>query len=314
MRKVLMIFLASSLLLAAIACGSSTPEKQPEKQVAIEGIGWTLYNVDPSFWSDGSPESALVGFGIYLSGTRLVANDIKEVTITAPTEKHWSWPRPQQSIADRFDVKHQVFTAPWLYVPAYDDGSCLPIGTYSFDIQLSNGTSASKTLLIPAPGQTTTAGAAFVFTENYLYADNPPPGFTPLPKRATIQSAIIDFAQSTLDIDFSVSDGLVYSGWVEFYNTNGDYIGYIGTVNKPARFRDYFTDKIASYLNGGSAFHTDGTTNTVSLKKAQLYFEDSASFEDVAFVRLILTDGKQYASTDYGFDTMSISAAVGVTK
>lgn len=291
------VTLILALLLAA--CGGAGTSSVPKKQVSIESLGWIIENRDPSLSS--SSTSARLRTYINLVDMGLEASDFASVEITDPSDDdgHWFFDTLDE-FGDNFDREYSTFTFT-LVDSSRDNGSVMPLGDYVVTLKLKNGNSATQTLSVPAPGSREADGYSFVYTEDYSGAGNPPSNYAALPKRATITNATLDAQASTLDVSFSVTDDMIYSGWLWFYDEAGEFVGYTDYL------RNYETGAVMAQLNGGASLLTDGATNTLNLTAAseQLTLVNEASFSDIASVSVVLTDGKQYADTKSSYDTRS---------
>ena len=312
--------LASTLVfLLLAACGGAptppipetpvVPETPavPQKQVSIESLGWVIENDEPSRSPDGA--TAFLRPSVKFTDTDLEAGDFASIRVISPEGGSWVYD-DAEDFERGFYEESNFFRMGGLYAARLDGGSYIALGDYTVEVTLKNGNSTKKTLFVPAPGSTETDGYEFAYTENHSGAANPPSNFVALPKRATIQSAALDTQASSLKVDFSAQGDAVYSGWVEAYNAQGDYIGYFGD------FRDYKTGTLMPQLNTGTALFTDGTTTnalSVSAEQMTIFDTDTTSFSDIASILIVLTDGEQYAGTESMYDVITISEEVDVS-
>lgn len=283
------------------ACGSSGPAKD----VTISDAFWVIDNRV----SENSGASAFLRFWLVFEEVDLEAEDFASIEIEDPTKtRTWTFDEAEDFEEDFFvGEMNSLFATNYLYSSA-DDGSTLPIGTYTFTITLKNGRTETGSLLVPAPGSLGTEGRSHVYTENFSRASNPPGGYVALPRRGTIEAATLDPQAASLELTFSATDELVFSGWLVAYDAAGDSIGASDDL------RDYETGAVMPGLNEGAGFMTEGTSNRLTLSSSQFEFwEDDTSFEDIAALRLILTDGSQYEGTTSTYDTRSVSGLFEVT-
>ena len=287
-------------LLALSACGSSGSDKQ----VSVETVYWITENLNRDAEEPGP--TARVRFRLIFAEEDLSADDFASIRIEDPSQTlDWVFDETED-FEERFDAEYGNFLTPFLVSSRLDGGSVLPIGTYTFTITLKNGNSNTATLLVPAPNSLGTDGNSFVYTEDFSGADAPPAGYTPLPRRGTIEAATLE--ADSLDVTFSVESDVIYSGWLWAFDAEGEYVG------KSEDLRVYETGTISAGLNGGAALLTDGTSNQLSLSPSRFEFKEGRSFEDVASIYLVLTDGEQYLGTDTDlWDNRSVSSKFEVS-
>ena len=311
--------LVTALTLFLVACGGTTNTTAPktpnpetptsQKQASIRKVGWTLENRDPSWSTSGN--TAFLRASIYFTDTTLEASDFASIEISDSTDRDIVWTFDEEAdFEDNFNSENDVFRTNLVH-SSQDDGSVIPLGTYTFEAKLKNGRSATKALLVSAPGSTAAAGKNFGYTENYSGATNAPSNFVALPKRAAVESAVLDLQASNISVAFSVTDDTIYSGWLWFYDSAGDYVGY------SYNFRNYKTGVLMEQLNEGASLFTDGATNTVTLAASaeQLSLEENKTLSDIASISVVLTDGGQYVDVEdtYGYDTWSRTGKLDVS-
>ena len=301
MRKKIIVIAALALAILLAACGTSAPKKQ----AGIGFIGWIIENRDPSL-NTSSSASALLAPSVRFTDTELEASDFESIEIAGPTGR-WTYDEAAD-FEENFSAENDRFYFPYLYDDDLEEGSYFALGDYTVKVTLKNGATATKTRLVPAPGSLETDGNEFVYTESYSGAANPPSGYVALPKRATIINATLDAQASTLDIEFSVDDATIYSGWLWFYNEADEYIGRTDFL------KDYETGAVMAQLNADGELLNNGQTNTLALAASseQLNLKEGVAFSDIASVSVVLTDGKQYADTKSSYDTRSRTAKFNV--
>ena len=278
-----------SLLLSA--CGELAPSavSVPAQEVTIKDVGWILEN-RPS-GAQAEP-SVFAKFWLVFDEHGLGADEFASVRIDAPNGSHWLYDEPQDFTGNLFSGENgSIFETGYLYSSNLGAGHALPIGTYTFTVTLRSGGSSTRTLLVPAPGSEDTDGNAFVYSEQFEGAASPPEGYVALPKRAAVQSAALD--KASLTISFTVDDSKVFSGWLWVYDAAGKPIGG--------------SEDLRSYETKGAGLLTDGSLNRMTLSAEQFGFVGGASFEDLAGLELVLTDGWQYPGAERSWDTRSIS-------
>jgi hypothetical protein len=273
-----------------IFAGCPDPNSQ---SITISGVGWYIDNIDPSYWTSSPPTAhAFFRFDIAYSGSSISAGDVNSIRVTAPDAVYWEPPLSSCT----FDTQNKRIYLPALFESSNIDS--LPIGIFTFLVTLANGTTATRTLLVPAPNSTTTGTYTRVYTEDIA----PPATSTPLVTRATLGAH--SNAAGTLTINFTVTDSKVYNGYVWLYDAANTYIGYTTT-----RFRDSANGNVLTKLNGGGAYNTNGTNNIITLTNSDITYQSGKSFADINKFIVVLTDGLQYTPGSYsGADCRSISA------
>jgi hypothetical protein len=299
--------LVSAIFLTFVltACSSSSgQDNNPE----IERVFWYMENIDQSYWRTFRDQSAYINFSIHFKQSNITASDIKSIVVTAPTGRKWI-NDDAAYIEANFDPQIPKYTGMRRLYSTYhsSNASVLPIGNYKFNVTYTSGEVATFALLVPEPGSTGTDTVSYTYTEDYVYASNPPDGYSELPLRATINSTLLDTTTSQLSVDFSVNDPKVYNGYIWLYDASGNYIGL------SEQFRDFASGTVSTTVNLGATFTNDGTANSVVLLDRHIEFNSGYTMSDIYSLHVVLTDGIQYAADDRSFDTRSISAKSFVT-
>ena len=311
-----LVFVAALVFALLLAACGGTPGEVPDtptpetpvsqKQVSIARFDRVIKNDDPSRNDNGA--TALLWSSISFADTGLEASDFASVRVISPSGRSWIHDETS-NFEELYDSEENRFYIGNVYSTKLDGGSSVELGDYTVEVALKNGNTAKETLFVPAPGSTGTDGYEFAYTEDYSGAENPPSNYVALPKRATVINATLDAQASTLDVSFSVSDDVVYSGWLLLHDEAGKFIGYTED------FRNYETGAVMAQLNGDASLLTNGSTNTLTLavSSEQLTLVDEASLSDVASISFILTDGKQYVGVESSYyDTRSRTAKFNV--
>jgi hypothetical protein len=291
-----------------VACdGGSNPGSSVSADLE-DSVGWVIGNIPQNFWSDGSGPSAVIDLFITFKDADIEAADIESVEITNSLSPGRNWSYAADRIADYFYTsqrsgqKRMAFPGLWTSTVALN-GSVAYLGTYTVEVELKNGRRGTATLVTPAPGALAADGFSYTYSpEDYL--GTPPSDYVALPRRATIGAVALDTTNNLLTINFSVDDDKVYSGWVLFFDTNGEYLGVAGD------FRNFSTEAVFPKLNDGLEFRTDGVSNTLALTPDDISVSSEVSNFSLGLIesfRIILTDGKQYLGTESSYDTFSIS-------
>lgn len=286
MKKLILITLLSLLVLSCNMNqgGSLTTE--------IEGITW-LYINQPII-NDSSDDSTLLEF------TGFLTNDILAEDITSIIIEHeysgYIWEVSSQYIPEIYYDDYGVFQILFDY-PSVKD--LITIGDYTVKVVLKNGYTTVYTLNVPAPGERDNSDFNFAGNEDYTGNIS----HASLPQRA--QDLTIDKNTESVVVEFTVSQELIFSGYVVFYDNTGTFIG-----GSTYAIRDYENSEINSFVNDGNSFFTDGTKNTLTLIGDDLYLENGYGTGDIYEVVVILTDGFQYEGTSNTYDAMSFSYTI----
>jgi hypothetical protein len=125
-------------------------------------------------------------------------------------------------------------------------------------------------------------------------------GYVPMVRRAFVgwRSNTGD----TISIDFASNDPSLFSGYVWFYDSGGSYVG------RSDFFRAYGSGADASFVNGGSGLHNDGSTNSPSTQAGNAVYQTGRTFPEIVKFHAVLTDGAQYPGTSSTCDCRSIGA------
>jgi hypothetical protein len=296
------------------ACSESEPIDVGEALPDIDTVEWNIGNIPATFWPDSSGPTAIINFFVYFKSATLQASDLKSVTITNSLTPDNSWNYVSSELAGRVlsttDNKKYLSLKNVFSDNVAENGSVIFLGVYTITIELQNGKTASQEVNISAPNGLT----AGIYTHVYSpedFSGKVLATYTALPKRATIDSVNLNSSGNAMIIKFSANDNKIYSGWVMFYDTEGTLLG-----QTKANFRDFSSGDIHPKLNGGKAFHIDGTLNTLRIGMADIEKASANStftVSDVATIHIALSDGKQYEGTSSSYATYSYSTGT-VTK
>jgi hypothetical protein len=294
--------LAAVVLVTQPGCGGSGDSGSPPgPSLTIIGLGWYEESIDPSFWTSPPPygQTAFYDFWIHYSG-EIAYGDILTARVYAPNGAYWTLNRN----ATFFSAANKTIGGwgRWYGSPP----NLLPLGTMRAEVTLTNGQVATYSQVIPAPASAVVGSSTSMYSEDLL---SPPPNSTPMIQRATMGAInTLTATSQTISIAFSVADSRVYSGFVWLYDAADSYLGGFFA------FRDPWTGSIASQL--GAALHTDGTANILTLGPADLLLNTGVTFGQIAKVRVVLTDGAQYAPQVDGhlrYDCRSVGPGTSLT-
>jgi len=282
-------------------CSESSPtsSQAAAKQITVTKPGWVFQNC-PSDYE--TKFSLSLDASIHYTGANLTLADINSATF-APVGMTWIW--NLLAISSELNDSAKSIGYGWQNFYTYqfsDNGSVMPIGPYKFSVVLKDGDKAADTLAVPAPGNTSTLGYQYLYTEDYT--GQVTSAFTPMLHRPAISSA--SRSGDTITVAFSIKDTLAYGGWLWFYDDTGAYIGMSG------HFRNSTTKAMSGIINGASGMVVDGALNTVKVVAANCTMNANFSFAQIAKVRAVVTDGHQYANTAQDYDCRSISPRVNI--
>lgn len=297
-RRRLLAGVAAISVHLVTACGGSSASDAPHPTVAIASLGWVEESIDPSFWSTppANGNTAFYDFWIHYTGD-IAFSDIQYARIYMLDGSYWNI----GGTALHFDATNKFIGGWGRWVGWQPD--ILPIGILQVEVKLTDGVDAWYLARIPAPASTTTGSYTTMHTEEVAF---PPPSSAPMIRRATLgPTQTLDIVAQTISITFSVEDLNVHDGYVWLYDASNNYVGGFF----------YFADPATGLVSprfAGSTFHTDGTTNTLTLHPYDVTFAPGGTFAQIARFRVVLTDGAQYPLEETGklrFDCRSISAA-----
>jgi hypothetical protein len=293
------------LLSILAACSQSGPSVSAE----IDGdLGWVIGNIPANYWSDGSGPSAVIDLSFVFQDPNISLATIESVKISNSLAPSRGWTYTTDELSDHFFTSATTGKKGFSFFNLWTDelssnGSAIYLGTYTVEVELKNGRGSSKTLVTPAPNALTANGYSYAYSPE-SYAGTPTANYVALPKRATIESAAFNTTGDTLTLNFLVNDDRVYNGVVEFFDVNGDYLGFAGT------FRDFETKSLYPKLNGGLELRNNGTSNNLILSSGDIVVSSRISNFSLAMIKsfnVILMDGKQYVGTKGMYDTYSYS-------
>lgn len=263
------------ILVAAAGCESS----ENPKTITIKSLGWFIDNIDYSYWSSGTAAShCFYQFGITYEGD-ISLSDVSYARIYLPgSSTYWTMPLSSST----FNSTTKRIGSSWFYYTS--TSNVLPLGTVKVEVQLTNGSMATLSKLIPAPASNSTDGYSYVHTEDYSTSSS---AYVQTLKRPAIVSK--SKSSSNISITFTSNDTKFYNGYIWFYDSNKTYLG----MSK--RFRDTLSTSVSSIINSGSSINNNGTNNTVSLVASDIDFV-TGDFNQISSFIVLLTDGSQYVS------------------
>jgi len=273
-----------------MGCKKNDPISPQTQNIQINNIGWIFTN-NPSDFNNGH---LIIEITLHYSGASLHPNEISYFKMTTSANT-WTIPITSTNLLDSLSEIRQG-----LYSTSFSpNASVLPIGSYGFELKLTDGFDASKTVDFPAPGSLVTNGYNFIYTEDY--SGGVPSTFVKMVRRPISNS--VTKTNDSITIAFTSNDTLFYNGYVWFYNSSGNYIGV------SSWFRNIATKALSSTINSGLAIYSDGVTkNVVKLSQQTCTIYSPSSFNDIYSVRVVITDGIQYKdSPNISYDCRAVS-------
>lgn len=277
--------------------GGGCRSPAPPKTITIDQVGWVIENIDPLYWTGSPPAgTCFISFWVHWPQYNITETDVESATMSAPTGTRWTFAGDQ---APPFvSTSGQTFGG-WIRLRDTGDEHRIPLGIWSFDLELVDGGYTTATLDVPDPGSTVVSHS-FACTEDF---GPPGPGDIAMPPRATLTQADLYTATETATFSFTFTSSVVFGGWAWFFDSAGGYVG------ASQYFVDPSTSTVASFVNSGSGiFHSDGTSNAVVLGPGTIAYAEGTSFSSIATVVVVLIDGSQYSAISRGYDCRSLSA------
>lgn len=296
-----------AFLISLLAACGGTPG--PSISGEMDDLGWTIGNIPANYWTSAPRPSAVIDLTVIFQDKNITEADIETIGITnSLLAQGQGWSYTADKLAGRMFTSQRTGKKVISFYNLWSDqltanGSVIYLGTYTVTVKLKNGKISTKTLATPAPNALDAQSYSYAYSPED-FVGTPPASYAALPRRATVTSATRNTAGDALAINFSVSDPKVYSGWIEFFDANGKYLGYAGD------FKDFGTKAAFPKLNNGQGLFIDGTNNLLSLGTADVQVATDVSNFTLSMIKsynLTLTDGNQYAATGGLYDTYSYS-------
>ncbi|WP_028972425.1 hypothetical protein [Spirochaeta cellobiosiphila] len=292
MKKIL-VFATILLILILTNCASNEPPLQDDQFTPTQ-VGWVLHHYDKNFWNEPDDHNSLkIEWAFTYTGDYYSTLSTLEIS---DGERAWNYTRDDLEYSSTHIIDLTTKVSNTYYGKGTKD--TFRTKTYRFTFTRNNGTTATIDFDLPAPGSLETGGYDFITIDPQLAEL---PNFAPMLQTASKITA--HQSEKGIHVDFTIDSNIAYNGYVAFYNKKGEYIG----SSYDFRTNDQL---VRETLNRGRTFNTDGTANSVSLRKKDIDFTPGKSFEDIAEVVVILMDGKQYRDSRY--DCKSYSATVQV--
>ncbi len=240
-----------------------------DKSITITGLGWYIENIDSTFWT-GTPLSAHCFYDFFIQyDGNISLGDIEYARVYVVSDNYY-WTIPLTP--EYFNSQDKVIGG-WYRFYDGTNGNILPIGDLRAVVKIKKGKTSSFVKTIPAPGSSTTNGKQYVYTpEDYSTGSS---SYTPMIRRATIGIRTINIMTQAMEINFTVNDNLVYSGYVFLYDTNGDYVGYSKT------FRDETNGSITSIINSGAGLYINGDNNKLTISNPDVTLMTGKTFNEI---------------------------------
>jgi len=273
-----------------VGCKNNNPVSPQSQNLTIDNVDWIFTNHPP----DINNGHLALEITLHYSGVALQPSKVSYFKMTA-SGITWNPPISSSNLFDSLSEISQAFYAPSLS----SNASVLPIGSYNFELKLTDGSDVSKIVVLPAPGSLSNNGYNFVYTEDY--SGGTASTFTRMIRRPIPNS--VTKTNDSITIAFTSNDTLFYNGVIWLYNYSGNYIGY------SILFRNTVTKALSNIINNGNTIYFDGITqNVVKLYPQNYYVYSPSSFNDIYSIRVVITDGIQYKDNpNYSYACKAIS-------
>lgn len=297
MKRILSGTSLAAVIIALSTIISCAPPGGGQKTISIRSVWWVLENIDTGYWTDGFDSATCFGwFSIEYAGD-IAISDIDYAEFHKVGDSwYWSFPIDSTTV----DTNRRVIQSFLNHSNVIaSNGSVFPIGQIEFELVLRNGSSSKYVLDVPAPGQLSSAGKNYVYTEDFL--GTPGSDYVAMLKRP---SCLSQSRSGAINVTFSCSDSKFFSGYIELYDSLNTVVG------RSPYFRVYGTGAVASFINGGTTIWNNGSVNNVTLQQSDITFASGKSYSDVAKYSVKLSDGAQYLGTNFTYDCVSIGPKI----
>jgi hypothetical protein len=260
------------------------------KTVTISDTGFIVENISTSFWLSANPPTGTMFVTISISyNEQLSTSDFSKIEISDEDNHKWTL----DSNNFTCDETKKVLKANRLWSSSI--GNKARIGNYKITVFLTNGASATSNCIVREPHTLNNPTTV-------IYAVDGVPGANEV---AAIPRATIGTRTKTLTevtVQFSINDSEVYNGWIWFFDSANNYLGYSGT------FRDSAGDLRTSLI---PVLNTSGTMNTVTINSSTISYGTISDISNIVKCIVVLCDGYQFTSHTE-FDYISLGARVSI--
>jgi hypothetical protein len=282
--KIRIILSAILVLVVLTSC-----DKENNKKITITKVEWVVENIPASFWvsTATTKPTCCYGFCIYYDGDDISINDISSAKIYLPSSTS-AWTITLSS--STFDSQKKTIGNGgnfWWSSNIHE----LPLGTLTAKVVLTNGNTASCEFMTHTPGRLDPAGYQYAYTPEDATVNSS--SYVPTLKRSIPSSVTGDNVKgvSSLTVKFSITDSNAYNGYLWFYDSSNNYIGY------SKRFVDKTTGLPDPTLNNGSSLITTGTAlNIVTVQDSDIVYSGTETFADISRFSVVILDGVQFRS------------------
>ena len=204
-----------SLVVLAFLAGCSTNTNPNSNQPEIGEVTWTLANIDPDFFNNGSLETAFYNFNINVFHPGGIEN-IKRIQVIQPSSEAFTIfnSETDQYPAD-FTADHAAFNCLcWLY--SASEPHAFELGTYTVKVSLAGDkTLSSKFDIVNPYGQD---------ASSLIYTPEENPAATPqMPSRPMLENFTVDDHGITYNFIQAKSDATYYQ--LNFFDSDGYFRG-----------------------------------------------------------------------------------------
>ncbi len=293
-----LFWIALATCLSGCFMDSGDDSVAPPKHITLTRIGWVYQNTPPDY---DTMFSMSLETSVHYEGANLVASDIARATFSNGG-LNWNLLYDPSLLND--SAKTIAFGWQYYFSRHHSpNGSVMPLGTFIYLVQLQGQSGVDTMVTFPLPGQTSSQGYQYLYNEDY---HGPITGaYFPMLHRPAVRKAAR--SGDTISVQFTTSDTLTYCAWLWYYDSAGKYIG------RSEYLRDFSTKTLSASLNQGKVFYLDGSPNTARVTSSTSLMNSNESYSKVQFIRVIVSDGRQYASSSKdNFDCRSVSPRVAL--
>ena len=213
MRKSLFYLIIISLVVTLFSSGckeddsaSNSGNSTNSAPEIIGGISWVAENIDLTYWTKNDPNygnTATLRMNFWVKATDPDGtSDIELITVTQPNGRYWTI-HDLANDRDSYSTTTGKFGG-WQGLRSETYPYSKELGDYTIEVKDSAGNVATTTRAIFAPGERTSTGSSFIYTEEYTGSTS---GGTPMIRKAQNISASI--FGDTIDLSFTVNDSNV---------------------------------------------------------------------------------------------------------
>lgn len=261
-----------------------------DEYVTINKLKVCIENVDPSFWNNwNNPPipKLFVDFWVYYSGN-VDKTDFQQVRVEFKNpEKNNEWYGWNLYVSgdgyDRFGLssvdgdyigEYERF---WSNEFSSSKDAIFCGATWRVWFKLKNGTIITKEFATQLKDETTDTNAHIIKMEDFTGSTGLYNAYYAL-KKATVVSIKKITSNSTFEVKFSINDSVARNCSLNFYDSNGVYIGYYNLYKIDSNYH-YIN---VSALNAGSGINNNGNENTALIPYSSITLSSGKTIDDIS--------------------------------